>query len=108
MDHYEKGFQQIATKSKHLEEINNLINNKNVQLIDLKSKLTEISTLANIDRKNGAINIAQYTEVVEAIENESIQMTLQESERRKLNRQLWQEGRIDQKSREQIGQEAID
>ena len=40
---------------------------------------------ANIDRKNGAINIAQYTEVVEIIDNESIEMTLQESERRKLN-----------------------
>jgi len=39
---------------------------------------------ANIDRKNGAINIAQYTEVVEIIDNESIEMTLQESERRKL------------------------
>jgi len=40
---------------------------------------------ANIDRKNGAIIIAQYTEVVEAIDNEAIQMTFQESERRKLN-----------------------
>ena len=40
---------------------------------------------ANIDRKNGAINIAQYTEVVEIIDNESIEMTLQESERRKLD-----------------------
>ena len=40
---------------------------------------------ANIDRKNGAIVIAQYTEVVEAIDNEAIQMTFQESERRKLN-----------------------
>ena len=40
---------------------------------------------ANIDRKNGAINIAQYTEVVEIINNESIEMTLQESERRKLD-----------------------
>ena len=40
---------------------------------------------ANIDRKNGAIHIAQYTEVVEIIDNESIQMAIQESERRKLN-----------------------
>ena len=40
---------------------------------------------ANIDRKNGAIVIAQYTEVVEAIDDEAIQMTFQESERRKLN-----------------------
>ena len=40
---------------------------------------------ANIDRKNGAIQIAQYTEVVEIIDNESIQMAIQESERRKLN-----------------------
>ena len=40
---------------------------------------------AKIDRKNGAINIAQYTEVVEIIDNESIEMTLQESERRKLD-----------------------
>ena len=40
---------------------------------------------ANIDRKNGAINIAQYTEVVEIIDNESIEMTLEESERRKLD-----------------------
>ena len=40
---------------------------------------------ANIDRKNGAINIAQYTEIVEIIDNESIEMTLQESERRKLD-----------------------
>ena len=40
---------------------------------------------ANIDRKNGAINIAQYTEVVEIIENELIQMTFQESERRKFD-----------------------
>ena len=34
---------------------------------------------ANIDRKNGAINIAQFTEVVEVIENESTQMTFDES-----------------------------
>ena len=40
---------------------------------------------ANIDRKNGAIVIAQYTEVVEAIDNEAIQMTFEESERRNLN-----------------------
>ena len=40
---------------------------------------------ANIDRKNGAIQIAQYTEVVEIIDNESMQMAIQESERRKLN-----------------------
>ena len=43
---------------------------------------------ANIDRKNGAINIAQYTEVIEIIDNESIQMTLQESERRNLQYNL--------------------
>ena len=29
---------------------------------------------ANIDRKNGSINIAQFTEVVEIVENESTQM----------------------------------
>ena len=40
---------------------------------------------ANIDRKNGSINIAQYIEVVENVENESTQMTFQESERRNLN-----------------------
>ncbi len=40
---------------------------------------------ALIDRKNGAINIAQYTEVVEKIENETTQMTLLESDRRNLN-----------------------
>ena len=36
---------------------------------------------ANIDRKNGSINIAQFIEVVENIENESTQMTLSESRR---------------------------
>jgi len=40
---------------------------------------------ANIDRKNGSINIAQFTEVVEIVENESTQMTLNESQRRNLN-----------------------
>ena len=40
---------------------------------------------ANIDRKNGSINIAQFTEVVEIIENESTQMTFSESQRRNLN-----------------------
>ncbi len=40
---------------------------------------------ANIDRKNGSINIAQFTEVVEIVENESTQMTYQESQRRNLN-----------------------
>ncbi len=40
---------------------------------------------ANIDRKNGSINIAQYIEVVENVENESTQMTLLESQRRNLN-----------------------
>ena len=39
---------------------------------------------ANIDRKNGSIEIAQFTEVVEKIENELTQMTLQEAERKKL------------------------
>ena len=40
---------------------------------------------ANIDRKNGSINIAQFTEVVEFVENESTQMTYKESQRRNLN-----------------------
>ena len=40
---------------------------------------------ANIDRKNGSIDIAQFTEVVENIENELTQMTIQESERKNLN-----------------------
>ncbi len=40
---------------------------------------------ANIDRKNGSINIAQFTEVVENVENQSTQMTYQESQRRNLN-----------------------
>ena len=40
---------------------------------------------ANIDRKNGSINIAQFTEVVETVENESTQMTYNESQRRNLN-----------------------
>ena len=40
---------------------------------------------ANIDRKNGSINIAQFTEVVEIVENESTQMTYKESQRRNLN-----------------------
>ena len=40
---------------------------------------------ANIDRKNGSINISKFTEVVEEIENESTQMTFQEAERRSLN-----------------------
>jgi N utilization substance protein A len=40
---------------------------------------------ANIDRKNGSINIAQFTEVVEFVENESTQMTYNESQRRNLN-----------------------
>ena len=40
---------------------------------------------ANIDRKNGSIEIAQFTQVVEKIENELTEMTLQESERKKLN-----------------------
>ena len=40
---------------------------------------------ANIDRKDGSINIAQFTEVVENVENQSTQMTYQESERRNLN-----------------------
>ena len=40
---------------------------------------------ANIDRKNGSIDIAQFTEVVENIENELTQMTFQESERKNLN-----------------------
>ena len=40
---------------------------------------------ANIDRKNGSINIAQFIEVVENVENESTQMTFLESQRRNLN-----------------------
>ncbi len=40
---------------------------------------------ANIDRRNGSINIAQFTEVVENVENESTQMTYSESQRRNLN-----------------------
>ncbi len=40
---------------------------------------------ANIDRKNGAINIAQFIEVVHNVENESTQMTHAESQRRNLN-----------------------
>ncbi len=40
---------------------------------------------ANIDRKNGSINIAQFTEVVEIVDNESTQMTHKESQRRNLN-----------------------
>ena len=40
---------------------------------------------ANIDRKNGSINIAQFTEVVDIVENESTQMTYNESQRRNLN-----------------------
>ncbi len=40
---------------------------------------------ANIDRKNGSINIAQFTEVVEIVENEYTQMTYNESQRRNLN-----------------------
>ncbi len=40
---------------------------------------------ANINRKNGSINISQYTEVVETVENEATQMTFNESQRRNLN-----------------------
>ena len=40
---------------------------------------------AHIDRKNGSINIAQFTEVVEVVENESTQMSHQEAQRRNLN-----------------------
>ncbi len=40
---------------------------------------------AYINRKNGSINIAQFTEVVEIVENESTQMTFKESQRRNLN-----------------------
>jgi N utilization substance protein A len=43
---------------------------------------------ANIDRKNGSINIAQFIEVVENVENESTQMTVKESERRNLNLEI--------------------
>ena len=43
---------------------------------------------ANIDRKNGSINIAQFIEVVENVENESTQMTLKESQRRNLSLEI--------------------
>ena len=43
---------------------------------------------ANIDRKNGSINIAQFTEVVETIENQLTQMTFGEAQRRKLTLQI--------------------
>jgi N utilization substance protein A len=43
---------------------------------------------ANIDRKNGSINIAQFTEVVEIIENQLTQMTFYEAQRRKLTLQI--------------------
>ena len=43
---------------------------------------------ANIDRKNGSINIAQFTEVVETIENQLTQMTFSEAQRRKLTLQI--------------------
>ena len=43
---------------------------------------------ANIDRKNGSINIAQYTEVVDIIDNELTQMTNEESKRRNLNLEI--------------------
>ena len=43
---------------------------------------------ANINRKNGSINIAQFTEVVDFVENEATQMTLKESHRRKLNLEI--------------------
>ena len=39
---------------------------------------------ANIDRKNGSINIAQFTEVVETVENDLTQMSVKEAERRNL------------------------
>ncbi len=40
---------------------------------------------ANIDRKDGSINIAQFIEVVEIVENDFTQMTLNEAQRRNLN-----------------------
>ena len=43
---------------------------------------------ANIDRKNGSINIAQYIEVVDIIDNELTQMTNEESKRRNLNLEI--------------------
>ncbi len=43
---------------------------------------------AKIDRKNGSINIAQFIEVVESVENDSTQMTYKESLRRKLNLEI--------------------
>ena len=43
---------------------------------------------ANIDRKNGSINIAQFTEVVETIENQLTQMTIDEAQRRKSTLQI--------------------
>ena len=43
---------------------------------------------ASIDRKNGSIYIAQYTEVVDIIDNELTQMTNEESKRRNLNLEI--------------------
>ena len=43
---------------------------------------------ANIDRRNGAINISQFIEVVEKVENESTQMTHLEAQRRNLNLEI--------------------
>ena len=43
---------------------------------------------ATIDRKNGAINIAQFIEVVENVENEATQMSHSESQRRNLDLEI--------------------
>ena len=45
---------------------------------------------ANIDRKNGSINIAQFTEVVDTVENDITQMSFKESERRNLGIEIGQ------------------
>jgi N utilization substance protein A len=45
---------------------------------------------ANIDRKNGSINIAQFTEVVDTVENDITQMSFKEAERRNLGIEIGQ------------------
>ena len=50
LKYYADGFKQIAEKSKHKEEVDNII--KNGSLKDLENKLFEIKQLADIDRKD--------------------------------------------------------
>ena len=45
---------------------------------------------ATIDRKNGAINIAQFTQVVDIVENDLTEMSLQEAQRRNLGIEIGQ------------------